>query len=102
MSHYHIRWSSKEVLDWEAHPSRVEAVASANKLVRCGETYTIEERDDRCPRCWKSFDLKRSDPNPTQTYPWQERVSDALNENNARKRNRKVNAAQRAINARLT
>jgi len=29
MLHYHIRWSRKEFLDWEAHPSRAEADARA-------------------------------------------------------------------------
>lgn len=65
MAHYHIRWSSKEVLDWEAHPSRAEAETRAKQLARSGETYTIEERDECCPRCVEAFRLKRAEANAT-------------------------------------
>lgn len=102
MPHYHIRWSTKEVLDWEAFDSRAEAETSAQQLVRLGETYTIEERDEDCPRCWKSFHLKQADPNPNQTYAWQQTVLDAFNEPNAQLRVLKVSQAQLAISARLT
>ena len=102
MPHYHIRWSTKEVLDWAAFPTRAEAEASAAQLVRRGETYTIEERDDTCPRCLKSFNLKRVDVNPNHTYPWQQAVLDALNEPNPQQRIRKISKAQQAISARLT
>lgn len=55
MSHYHIHWSSKDTLDWESFASRAEAEATARKLVRLGETYTIEGRDEACPRCRAAF-----------------------------------------------
>lgn len=52
MTHYHIRWSGKELLDWQRFNTPAEAKASARQLVRLGETYTIEEQDDEtCPRC---------------------------------------------------
>jgi len=104
MFHYHICWSTKEVLDWEAFDSREEAEASAQQLVRLGETYTIVERDEDCPRCWKAFTLKTShDAKSEQNgkYPWQQAVLDALAEMRSEIRIRKVNAAQRAISARL-
>jgi len=56
MTHYHIRWSGKALLDWQRFSTPEEAKASARKLVRQGETYTIEEQDDeRCPRCHPSL-----------------------------------------------
>lgn len=70
--------------------------------MRPGETYTIEERDENCPRCWKSFHLRKADSSPDQTYPWQQTVLDALSEHNAQQRMLKVNQAQRTISARLT
>lgn len=101
MAHYHIHWSTKEILDWEAFDSSAEAETSAQQLVRPGETYTIEERAENCPRCWKSFRLRKADANPNQTYPWQETVLDAFNEPNAQQRIVKVSQAQLAISARL-
>jgi hypothetical protein len=101
MVHYHIRWSTKGVLDWEAFDSREEAEASAQELVRLGETYTIEERDDNCPRCWKSFHIRQADPNPNEAYSWQQTLLDAFNEPNAQQRVLKVTQAQRSISARL-
>jgi hypothetical protein len=74
--HYHIRWStnrSVEFLDWEAFESRADAEASAAQLVRADETYTIEERDEDCPRCWNGVRLKPShEPkgtDPNRKYP---------------------------------
>ena len=58
MSHYHIRWSDRAVLDWEAFSSHAEAEASAKELVRSGETYIIEERDGDCPRCHDAVKVK--------------------------------------------
>jgi len=101
MPHYHIRWSSEEVIDWEAFPSSREAEAAAAQLVRRNETYTIEEHNDLCPRCRQSFSLNAANPNPAATYPWQQSVFDVLNEPDARKRMQKLNVAQRAISARL-
>src|SRR5690348_7067904 len=100
MNHYHIKWSSKEVLDWEAFGSRAEAETAAQQLVRWGETYTIEERDEACPRCWKSLQSKAPETNPNETYPWQQAVLDALVAR-PEERIRKINAAQRQISARL-
>jgi hypothetical protein len=48
MTHYHIRWSGKALLDWQRFSTPEEAKASARKLVRQGETYTIEEYDESC------------------------------------------------------
>lgn len=62
MTHYHIHWSGRDTLDWERFSSRGEAEASAKQLVRSGETYTIEERDDACPRCHAAFALKKTHP----------------------------------------
>lgn len=58
MPHYYIRWSRKEFLDWEAHPSRAEADARAKQLVGSGETYTIEECDDCSHRCGEAFPFR--------------------------------------------
>jgi hypothetical protein len=51
MKHYHIRWSTRPVLDWEPFETRAEAEAVAKQLVRYGETYKIEEFDESCARC---------------------------------------------------
>jgi hypothetical protein len=52
MTDYHIRWSGKELLNWERFGTPEEAQATARQLVRLGETYTIEEQhDETCPRC---------------------------------------------------
>jgi hypothetical protein len=50
LCHYHIRWSSS-ALDWEAFFSEHDADDSAKKLVRPGETYTIEQFNGDCPKC---------------------------------------------------
>ena len=50
MNHFHIRWSSG-VLDWERYSSRGDAESGAKKLMQYGETYTIEEQGESCPRC---------------------------------------------------
>jgi hypothetical protein len=51
MTHYHIRWSGKALLDWQSFSTPEEAKASARQLVRQGETYIIEEHDETCSRC---------------------------------------------------
>ena len=51
MPHYHICWSSKSTLDWEAFPSYEEAQAQAEQLVLLGESYVIEQVDGDCPQC---------------------------------------------------
>ena len=58
MHHYHIRWSDREALDWEAFSSHPDAEASAKELVRPGESYIIEERDGDCPRCGEAKKAK--------------------------------------------
>jgi hypothetical protein len=104
--HYHIRWSTKEVLDWEAFESRAEAEAAAQQLVQPDETYTIIERDESCPRCRKAFKLKTSSEteatDPNREYPWQQAVLDAVAETGRDEQIRKVSVAQRQISARLS
>ena len=51
MTHYHIRWSGKALLDWQCFSTPEEAKSSARQLVRLGETYVIEEQDETCSRC---------------------------------------------------
>jgi hypothetical protein len=59
MTHYHIRWSGKVLLDWQRFNTPEEAKASARQLVRPGETYTIEEQNDEtCPRCQDAMNAK--------------------------------------------
>ena len=58
MTHYHIRWSGKVLLDWQRFDTPEEAQASARQLVRHGETYTIEEHDEACPRCQAAMNTK--------------------------------------------
>lgn len=58
--HYHIRWSGKEVLDWDAFGSRSEAEASAKELVHRDETYTIKAYGQLCRRCQAAMKLKQA------------------------------------------
>jgi len=58
MTHYHIRWSGKALLDWQRFSAPEEAKASARQLVRQGETYSIEEHDETCPRCEAAMTVK--------------------------------------------
>lgn len=58
MPHYHIHWSGKAALDWEAFSTFLDANASAKQLVRSGENYTIEERDGECLRCRDAAKVK--------------------------------------------
>ena len=102
---FHIRWSSKTMLDWESFKTRKEAEASANQLVRSSETYTIEQRDETCPRCTAASILKTdngsADGLENLKYPWQQVVFDAFVELNPRRLPRKINAAEQAIAAKL-
>jgi len=50
MFHYHIRWSDSK-LDWQVFNTPEEARRDANRLVRPGETYTIDKFEDGCPKC---------------------------------------------------
>lgn len=59
MIHFRICWSDS-MLDWEAFPTREEATARANELVRPGETYVIAEVDGTCPRCESLTGLRDS------------------------------------------
>jgi hypothetical protein len=72
MVHYHIRWSSKELLDWEPHPSRATAEGRAQQLVQSGETFTIEKGDDACPRCGGAFRLTPADTGAIKAGPGDE------------------------------
>lgn len=58
--HYHIRWSGKEMLDWQAFASRDEAEARARELVRPGEAYAIEAHGQLCRRCQAAMTLKQA------------------------------------------
>jgi hypothetical protein len=58
MTHYHIRWSGNELLDWQRFSTPEEAKVSARELVRQGETYVIEKHDEACPRCQAAIDVK--------------------------------------------
>jgi hypothetical protein len=49
--HYHIRWSNSE-LDWERFSTSQEAEQAARQLVRPGETFTLEQVDEKnCMHC---------------------------------------------------
>jgi hypothetical protein len=58
MTHYHIRWSGKALLDWQRFSTPEEAKASARQLVRQSETYINEEHDEACPRCQAAMNAK--------------------------------------------
>jgi hypothetical protein len=51
--HYHIKWSGKPALDWERFDTSADAEASARKLALPGETFTVAEHGESCPRCMK-------------------------------------------------
>jgi hypothetical protein len=112
MSHYHIRWSGKKVLDWERFGSEPEAEARAGELGRPFETYTIEEYDQACPRCRDVFESEEAHPQvanaaleaglkPSVKYSWQQAVFDAFTEMRSEYLMGKINAAERAISVRL-
>jgi hypothetical protein len=50
-SHFHIRWSTKDLLDWQRFRTRHEAIEFASELVLPGETYAVEEHSSACPIC---------------------------------------------------
>jgi len=58
MTHYHIRWSGKALLDWQRFSTPEEAQASARQLVLFGETYMIEEHGETCPRCEAAMNVQ--------------------------------------------
>jgi hypothetical protein len=51
MSHYHIRVSGAEAMEWEPFNTREEAEDAAQKRIRAGQTYTVEELGEGCTRC---------------------------------------------------
>ena len=57
--HYHIRWSGNTPLDWDRFSTVEEAESAAAKLVRPGESYSVEKFDDDCVRCAQLKDLSR-------------------------------------------
>jgi hypothetical protein len=106
--HYHIRWSSRTALDWECFDTQVQAEARAKELVGPDETYSIEERDETCPRCRAATELKTTygpdqpaNLNANLKYAWQQIVLDAFTELRPECLALKVDAAQQAISARL-
>ncbi len=50
MTHYHIRWADSKI-DWQAFPTKDEAVVEAERLKRVDENYSIEEHAGNCERC---------------------------------------------------
>ena len=58
MVHYHIRWSDSKI-DWQVFNTSEEAQVEAATLVRPGETYTIDEFGDECPKCHAALSPKR-------------------------------------------
>ena len=52
--HFHIQWSSDSRLDWERFGTSAKAIERAASMVNDGETFTIEQRDDKCERCAES------------------------------------------------
>lgn len=58
--HYHIRWSTSTLLDWQAFDRLTEAEAVAKHLVRGDETYTIEAFGADCKRCLFEDSLRRN------------------------------------------
>lgn len=55
-THYHIRWSSLSMLDWQAFTTRAEAETAAIELVRENETYSIETASAGCKRCLEAVE----------------------------------------------
>lgn len=47
--HFHIRWSTTDILDWQAFENREAAEDSARDLVQPNETFIIEECHETHP-----------------------------------------------------
>ena len=62
--HYHIRWSTKDDLDWQVFGADAEAESAAASMVQPNETFTIEEAGEHCSRCAPQAEPK---PAPVQT-----------------------------------
>ena len=58
--HFHIRWSSKDQLDWERFLTAGEARSAAAGWARPGETYVIEQADETCARCAQARKLQKA------------------------------------------
>jgi hypothetical protein len=112
MSHHHIHWSGKDSLDWESFGSRTDAETRAGQLMRPGETYTIEERDESCPLCrtrvksTTAYETQEAYLNPKVSYSsvryaWQQAVLEAFTEIRAELLPTRIDAARRAISTRL-
>lgn len=68
--HFHIRWSTSTVLDWQAFQGREEAEACAKDLVGPDETFTIEMCDENCTRCnWGVAAQAQINHAPSGTQP---------------------------------
>jgi len=50
MVHYHICWSDSKI-DWQVFNTLEDAEIEAARLVRPGETYTIDKFGEECPQC---------------------------------------------------
>ena len=50
-THFHIRWTGVNRLDWEPFKKRDQAESRAKELIQAGELFAIEEHDERCERC---------------------------------------------------
>jgi hypothetical protein len=50
-THFHIRWSTSEKLDWASFATEEQADRRAKDLVKDGETFIIERRGPSCERC---------------------------------------------------
>ena len=99
-------------MDWERFGSRPEAEARAGELVRPFETYAIEEYVQACPRYRDVSESEGAHPQvanaaleaglkPSVKYSWQQAVLDAFTEMRSEYLMGKINAAERAISARL-
>jgi hypothetical protein len=54
--HYHIRWSGELPLDLESFATVEEAESAARRLVRVGESYSVEKFDGDCIRCRQAYE----------------------------------------------
>jgi hypothetical protein len=48
---FHIRWSVKDLVDWQRFQTRQDAIRLASELARPGEICTVEEHSPDCPFC---------------------------------------------------
>jgi hypothetical protein len=50
-THYHIKWSHTDHLDWERFETVQAAEKAARSLVQPGEKFTIKAEGKDCSRC---------------------------------------------------